>query len=92
MKHQPTEKGKMEINGCQMNWEMIRSKTPSIFGIDQSRIYELNLYRDGTLTADYNRKWIRVPDTEDEASSLCLQYLVGRYGKEKEKKEKKDHD
>lgn len=91
-KHQPTEKGKMEILGHEMFWEMIRSKTRSAFGIQQSRIYELNLYRDGTMVADYKNKWIRVPNAEDEAANLCLSYLIEHYGSEKKIKEKKKND
>ena len=89
MKHQLTEKGSMDILGHNMSWEMVRSRTRSAFGIQQSRIYELNLYRDGTLVADYYNKWIRVPDSEDEASNLCLRYLIDHYGSEKKTKERK---
>ena len=82
------EKGSLTINGHEMSYEMMRSKTPSIFGIHGSRIYELNLYRDGTLTADYNRKWLRVPYVEDEESQLAINELINRFGKESVKKKK----
>jgi hypothetical protein len=75
------EKGKMDINGHVMEWEIFRSQNPSVFGINQSRIYELNIYRDGALTVDFNKKWIKVPYVEDEESSLCMQYLLDTYGK-----------
>lgn len=82
------EKGNMDINGHKMSWEMIRSQSPSVFGVNQSRIYELNLYRDGTLTADFNKKWIRVPYVDDEESALCIQHLVKTYGSKTERKKK----
>ena len=75
------ERGKMDINGHKMEWEIHRSQNPSIFGINQSRIFELNLYRDGTMTADFNKKWIKVPYVEDEESALCIQHLIDTYGK-----------
>jgi hypothetical protein len=86
------EKGKTEINGHQMSWEILRSEKPSAFGIQQSRIYELNLYRDGTLTADFNKKWIKVPYVEDEESHMCIQSLVEKYGKEKKTRSKKGEE
>lgn len=92
MRRQPTEKGHTEILGHEMDWEIIRSKTGSVFGIRQSRIYELNLYRDGTLVADYRKKWLRTPSEEDEAAILCINYLIEHYGSEKKAKEKKNHD
>ena len=85
-----SEKGKMTINGKEMRWEMIRSKSPSAFGIHGSRIFELNLYRDGTIVADYNKRWLTPVSSEDEEANLCLSYLIERYGGEKKKKEKKD--
>lgn len=90
MKKPIPEKGKMTINGHQMNWEMFRSEKPSALGISQSRIYELNLFRDGTMTADYNRKWIRTPSSDDEESALCLSHLIERFGKEKSKEKRKE--
>lgn len=83
------EKGKMTINGHEMSWEIIRSKTTSVFGINQSRIFELNIYRDGTLTADYNKKWLRVPYIEDEETTLCLNEILSKYGQEKPVKTRK---
>lgn len=90
MKKPIPEKGKMTINGHQMDWQMFRSEKPSVMGISQSRIYELNLYRDGTMTADYNRKWIRIPSQDDEESALCLTYLTERFGQEKSKGKRKE--
>ena len=81
------EKGKMELLGHTMNWEILRNETGSALGINQSRICELNLYRDGTIVADYCNKWIRKPNAEDEASNLCINYLIERYGSEKSKGE-----
>ena len=83
------EKGSMDIQGHHMVYEMVRSKEPSVFGIEQSRIFELNLWRDGTLTADYNRKWLKAPYPEDDASHMAIQTLIKDYGQVKQKKRKK---
>ncbi len=83
------EKGKFEIQGHEITYEMTRSQEPSIFGIQGSRIFELNMYRDGTMTVDYNKKWIKVPYGEDEISHLALQHLIEQFGQAKAKKEKK---
>lgn len=85
-----TEKGEMDILGRHFVYEMIRSKEPSAFGIQESRIYELNLWRNGTLTADYNKKWLKKPDVEDRASQIAVNELVREYGAAKEKKMKKE--
>lgn len=82
------EKGEMLINGHKMSWNMIRSEKPSVFGIQESRIYELNIFRDGTLTADYNRKWLKPPYIEDDETPICINYLVQRFGQENKKKKK----
>lgn len=78
------------IDGHKMDYEMVRSKTPSVFGIQQSRIYELNLYRDGTLTADYNKRWLRTPYIDDEVSKRCIDELVDKFGSEKVKERSKN--
>ena len=90
MRNVVPEKGKMTINGHEMSWEIIRSKTPSVFGLYHSRIYELNIFRDGTMTADYNKKWIRAPHADDEETPLCIQSLIEKYGSEKIKTRKGD--
>lgn len=89
-KHFTPEKGNFEIQGHSIHYEMIRSQDPSIFGIQGSRIFELNLWRDGTLTVDYNKKWIKIPYGEDEISHLALQQLIEKFGQAKPKKEKKE--
>ena len=82
------EKGNFEIQGHSIHYEMVRSQEPSAFGIQGSRIFELNLWRDGTLTVDYNRKWIKIPYGEDDVSHMALQQLVDKYGQAKPKKVK----
>jgi len=83
MKRSSPEKGTMIINGHTMAFEIIRSEKPSAFGVYQSRIYEMNIFRDGTLTADFNKKWIKVPNADDEETPLAIGHLIDAYGKEK---------
>ena len=77
------EKGEMEIQGAKMSWTMIRSKAESAFGIRGSRIFHLELYKNGTLVGEYDRGWGKKIQAEDEESALCLSYLISRYGKNK---------
>lgn len=84
------EKGKFELEGHEIRYEMIRSNEPSAFGIQGSRIFELNLFKDGTMIADYCKKWIKVPYGEDDIGHMALQYMVEKYGQAKPKKMKKE--
>jgi len=85
----PEENGKIKINGCEMEWRMKRSKGESIFGIRGSRIFELVLKKDGVVTLEYGRAYLKRPAKEDEETALCLGHLLEKFGKEK-KKEKKN--
>ena len=82
------EKGKLPINGKQMEWIFRRSKGESAFGIRGSRIYELTIKKDGKKTLEYERGYSLKPDTEDEETALCLSYLVDKFGRVKRKGEK----
>ena len=81
----PEEKGKTTINGHLMEWVLRRSKGESCFGIRSSRIFELELKKDGQVTLEYGRGYSRKPDKEDEETSLCLSYLIDKYGRNKKK-------
>ena len=82
------EKGKMEIQGHSISYEMVRSKEPSVFGIQGSRIFELNVYKDGTLILDFDKKWLIDRGKEDEIGQIVLQKLLDQFGQPKAKKEK----
>jgi hypothetical protein len=81
----PEEKGKLTINGKQMEWKMTRSKGESAFGIRGSRIFQLIVAKDGRITLMYDRGYSVKPENEDEETALCLSHLIERYGKEKRK-------
>ena len=84
----PDEYGKTTINGHKMEWRFKRSKSESIFGIRGSRIFELEIKRDGIVTAEYGRGWAKLISKDDEESSLCLEHILKTYGKEKRKEKK----
>lgn len=85
----PDERGKATINNHKFEWRFKRSKGESIFGIKGSRIFELDLNKDGALVGSYEKGWSkRIPD-DDSDSKLCLDHIIATYGKEK-RKEKKD--
>ena len=86
----PEEKGKMDINGHRMEWILRRSKGESAFGIRGSRVFALKILKDGKKTLEYERGYSMnlKPDQEDEETTLCLNYVLDRYGRAK-KKEKK---
>ena len=65
----PDEYGKTTINGHKMEWRFKRSKSESIFGIRGSRIFELEIKRDGIVTAEYGRGWAKLMSKDDEESS-----------------------
>lgn len=92
--HYPEEKGSIDIQGHKMSWTMRRSKTESAFGIRGSRIFELKLMRDGQLAGEYDKGWSMKPLSDDDASSICVGYLVDKYGKNEKKKkgDKWDHE
>ena len=85
----PDEYGKLKLNGSQMEWRFKRSKAESIFGIRASRIFELEINKDGQVTASYNRGWIKQVSNEDEETALCLEHILHTYGKEKKKEKQK---
>lgn len=87
----PQENGKTTINGHKMEWTFRRSKGESVFGIQGSRIFELEIKRDGAVSAEYAHGWSKRISKDDEESALCLEHLLNTYGKEK-RKEKKDDD
>ena len=88
--HFQEEQGSMTINGAKMAWTMKRTKTASAFGLRGSRIFYLILRKNGDVVGEYDRGWTigKKPEKEDEESSLCVSYLVGRYGQEIRKKKK----
>ena len=82
------ENGKMEINGHLMEWQMMRSKSSSAFGIRGSRIFQLTLKKDGAVIGEYAYGWSKKISDEDEEGALCLSYLVDKYGKDIPRKKK----
>lgn len=85
----PEEKGSVQINGHKMEYVMRRSKGESAFGIQGSRIFALEIKRDGVITGTYEHGWSKKIDKDDEESTLCLQFLIKTYGREKRKEKKK---
>ena len=83
----PEEKGKTMINGMNMEWSLRRSKSESAFGIRGSRIFEMTIRRNGMESAVYNRGWEKRIDKDDEETTLCMEYLLDRFGKEKRRKQ-----
>lgn len=88
--HYPSENGKMTINGHTMEWTMKRSKSMSAFGIRGSRIFSLILKKDGNIIGQYDRGWVVGKQIlkEEEEGSLCLAYLIDKYGKDIPRKKK----
>ena len=84
----PDEYGKTTVNGVKMEWKFKRSKSESFFGIRGSRIFELEIKRDGKVSAQYEKGWIKQIAKDDEESSLCLEHILNTYGKEKANKRK----
>lgn len=84
----PPESGKVMINGHEMEWTMKRSKNESFFGVRGSRIFELTLKKDGKVSGVYEKGWTKRPEKEDDETSLCISFLVDKYGKSKFKKKK----
>lgn len=88
LRHFKPEKGSLDINGHKYQYEMLRSKEPSDFGIRRSRIFELNLYRDGTLVADFDKKWLIKPSEDNADDQAAMNELIDKFGAAKAKKEK----
>ena len=84
----PQETGTMTINGSKLDWSLRRCKGESAFGIHGSRIFELELKKDGEIVGQYDLGWKKKVPKEDDESSVCLTYLLERFGKEKPKKKK----
>ena len=85
----PDEYGKTTINGAKMEWRFKRSKGESIFGIRGSRIFELELKRNGIISGSYERGWSKKIANDDEESSLCLEHILNTYGREKRKEKER---
>lgn len=88
--HFPNEHGEITINGHKMSWTMKRCRTASAFGVHGSRIFYLEVRKDGKLTGKFDRGWdiSNCPDKEDEETALCIQYLLDKFGKDNPKKVK----
>jgi hypothetical protein len=88
--HYANESGSMDILGHKMEWTMKRSKTASAFGVCGSRIFYLEMKKDGKVVGLYDRGWSvgKKIDKEDEEGMLCLRYLVDKYGKDIPKKKR----
>lgn len=88
--HYANEHGEMTINGHKMAWVMKRCRNASAFGLRSSRIFYLEIYKDGKKIGVFDRGWELGcrPDKEDEEASLCLSYLVDKFGKDQPKKKK----
>ena len=88
--HYQPESGSMTILGKKMEWTMKRSKTASAFGVGGSRIFYLEMKKDGKVVGLYDRGWSvgKKIDKEDEEGMLCLRYLADKYGKDQPKKKK----
>ena len=86
----PDEYGKTMINGEKMEWRFKRSKGESIFGIRGSRIFELEIKRNGNVSALYERGWAKQIAKDDEETALCLEHVLNTYGKEKRSERKKE--
>ena len=84
----PSENGMMTVNGAKMEWTFRRCKGESAFGIRGSRIFEMELKKNGEVIGKYNLGWTKKIPGEDEEGTLCLTYLLERFGKEKPKKKK----
>ena len=82
------DNGSIEINGYKMEFVMRRSKTESAFGIRGSRIFELEMKKDGNVTGKYAQGWLKQVSEEDEETALLLSYLVDKYGRSRPKKKK----
>lgn len=84
------EQGKTTFNGHKFEWKMKRTKGESVFGIKGSRIFGLELEKDGAVVGLYDRGWlVRIKDDDDD-TKLCLEHLLNTYGKEKKKKKYDD--
>lgn len=88
----PKERGEMTINGHKMTWVMNRSRNESAFGVRGSRIFMLELTKDGDISGKYEKGWTKAIDKDDEETALCLSYLVDRFGRESVKKKKEMGD
>ena len=88
--HYANESGSMVILSHNMEWTMKRSKSSSAFGIGGSRIFYLELKKDGKVIGLYDRGWTlgKKIDKEDEEGTLCLRYLIDKYGKDNPKKKR----
>ena len=81
----PMETGEIVINGQRMSWNMRRSKSESAFGIRGSRIFELELKKNGRVIGAYDMGWGFQISKEEEEGALCLSYIIDRYGRTKNK-------
>lgn len=86
--HFQPERGSLVINKQKMAWNMQRSKSSSAFGIRGSRIFELEITKNGKITGVYKKGWTQQIQNEDEESALLLGFLVDKYGKDVPKKRK----
>lgn len=84
------EQGKTTFNGHKFEWKMKRTKGESAFGIKGSRIFGLEIKKDGFITGVYDRGWTVRIRNDDDDTKLCLEHLLNTYGKEKKKKKYDD--
>ena len=86
--HFQPERGSLVINKQKMEWKMQRTKTASAFGVRGSRIFDLEILRNGKVTGRYQKGWTQQIADEDEESALLLSFLVDKFGKDAPRKRK----
>lgn len=88
--HFPNENGEITINGHKMSWTMKRCRTASAFGLHGSRIFCLELKKDGKVIGKFDHGWDmgKKPDKDDEEAALCVSYLIDKFGKDSPRKKK----
>ena len=82
------ERTKDVVNGHKMEAVFKRSKGESVFGVKGSRIFELEIKKDGQIVGSYDKGWTIRVNPEDEETKLFLTHILATFGKEKEKKRK----
>lgn len=56
--------GEYDMFGWKITYVAKVSDEPSIYGIDEGRVFKLDLRRNGRLVASYDRGWERYPNYE----------------------------
>lgn len=73
---------RLGLNGQEFTIDIkMHKRTGSAFAIQGGRIFQLSLYKNGELMAEYDRGWEIKPDGSDDETDIALAFFLAKYNR-----------